>query len=183
MAVDHKIIEECIAGNRRAQSKLYKKYAAGMLGVCLRYSKNKEEAEDILQDGFIKVFTNIKKLKDYYAVEGWIKRIMVNTAITYFKKKKIYFENIDDIEFAENTEEEAFYPVDAETLMKVIQHLPIGYRTVLNLYVFESYTHREIANLLGISENTSKTQLMKARRHIKSKLLEINKVKTHHLST
>ena len=115
MIVDHKIIEDCKAGKRRAQNRLYQKYAGVMLGVCLRYSKNLVEAEDVLQEGFIKVFSNISKLKDSGAIKAWIRRIMINTAITHSNKKKIYFEEINDDMISEaDQDENTFLPVDPE---------------------------------------------------------------------
>ncbi|MCD4683806.1 MAG: sigma-70 family RNA polymerase sigma factor [Bacteroidales bacterium] len=181
MTVDEKIVEGCIAGKRRAQNQLYQKYAPGMFGVCLRYCKNIAEAEDILQEGFIKVFKNVKKYRKEGSFEGWIRRIMVNSAITHFNKNKIHFEEIDE-EKMESPEEaetnETFAPVDQEILLNLIQNMPEGYRMVLNLYVFEGYNHKEISDILNISENTSKSQLSKARKYLKNKLEEINKVKT-----
>ncbi len=181
MTVDEKIVEGCIAGKRRAQNQLYQKYAPGMFGVCLRYCKNTAEAEDILQEGFIKIFKNVKKYRKEGSFEGWIRRIMVNSAITHFNKNKIHFEDINEekMEFPEETEtNETFTPVDQEVLLNLIQNMPEGYRMVLNLYVFEGYNHKEISEILNISENTSKSQLSKARKYLKNKLEEINKVKT-----
>jgi len=181
MTVEEKIVKGCIAGKRRAQNQLYQKYAAGMLGVCLRYSKNIAEAEDILQEGFIKVFKNVRKFRNQGSFEGWIRRIMVNSAITHFNKNKIYFEEIDEdqMEFPDATEtHEAFTPVNQEVLLNLIQNMPEGYKMVLNLYVFEGYTHKEISEILNVSENTSKSQLSKARKYLKNKLEELNKVKT-----
>jgi len=172
MTVDNKIIEDCKAGKRRAQNMLYQKFSGIMLGICLRYSKNLAEAEDVLQEGFLKVFNNINTLKDIGAINGWIKRIMINTAITQSKKKKIYFEEINEEMVTESDpDEEAFLPVDPEILIGIIQSLPEGYRMVLNLYVFEGFSHREIANVMNITESTSKSQLFKARKSIK-KILE-----------
>ncbi|MCF8368510.1 MAG: sigma-70 family RNA polymerase sigma factor [Bacteroidales bacterium] len=178
MAVERKIVEDCIVGKRRAQTKLYKYFAPGMLGLCMRYSKSREEAEDILQEGFIKVFTNINKLKEISALASWIRSIMINTAITHLKKNKIYFEPISDSNYPSEVQDDIiFEPVDQNTLIQIIQNLPDGYRTVLNLYVFEGYMHKEISNLLNISENTSKSQLSKARKMVRLKLDEINKIK------
>lgn len=178
MAVDRHIVEDCIKGKRRAQNKLYQHYASGMLGVCLRYSRNLHEAEDILQDGFIKVFRNIGSLRNIEHLSGWIKTIMVNTAITHLNKNKIRFDEITENN-AGFEEEESDYVIDhieAELLLKLIQQLPEGYRIVLNLYVFEELKHKEIAEKLKISVNTSKSQLSKARKYLKKKLEEINKV-------
>ena len=180
MTDEDKILEGCISGKRRAQNQLYKRFASGMLGVCLRYSKNIAEAEDILQEGFIKVFSYIKSFRKDGSLEGWIRRIMINTAITHYKKNKIYFEEINDEEigFIEETDKnEMFEPVDRETLLKLIQNMPEGYNLVMNLYVFEGYTHKEISGILNISENTSKSQLSKARKYLRNKLEKLNKIK------
>jgi RNA polymerase sigma factor (sigma-70 family) len=175
MSVDQKIIEGCIAGKRRAQSQLYTKFSEGMLGICLRYCRNLEDAEDVLQEGFIKVFRSIRSFRGESLIGSWIKRIMINTAITHNKKLissgmgRIELLDTDDFEEPEN-EEIVLQPVDPEKLLLYIQELPEGYRTVLNLYVFEGYTHKEIAESLSISENTSKTQLFKARKFLRNKM-------------
>lgn len=181
MSVEEKIVDGCISGKRRAQNQLYQKYAPGMLGVCLRYSKNLTEAEDILQEGFIKVFKNIKNFRKEGSFEGWIRRIIINSAITHINKNKISFKEIDEdkMDFPEQTEtNETFAPVSQEVLLHLIQNMPEGYKMVLNLFVFEGYSHREISETLNISENTSKSQLSKARKYLKNKLKELNKVKT-----
>jgi RNA polymerase sigma-70 factor (ECF subfamily) len=175
MTVDKNIIEGCIAGKRSAQHQLYNKYSPGMLGVCLRYCRTLEDAEDVLQDGFIKVFKSIKSYRGEGTLGSWIKRIMINTALSQVKKNLNFtFEKAGLTEINEpqdQTEEEIeFHPVSPEVLIKFIQEMPAGYRTVLNLYVFEEYSHKEIAGLLNISENTSKTQLFKARKFLRNKL-------------
>lgn len=147
-----------------------------MLGVCLRYSKDLPEAEDILQEGFIKVFSNIHQLKEYGALEAWIRRIMVNTAISHLNKKRLHFDAIDDsVSYEQEAQDEGYLPVEPATLMKMIQELPAGYRTVLNLYVFEDFTHKQIAEILGITESTSKTQLFKARNLLRKQLENKNR--------
>jgi len=185
MSVDEKIIEGCISGKRRAQNQLYQKYSPGMLGVCLRYSNNLAEAEDILQEGFIKVFKNIKNFRKEGSFEGWIRRIIINSAITYISKNKITFKEIDEdkMELTEETEtNESYIPVDPEVLLKLIQNMPEGYRMVINLYVFEGYRHKEISEILNISESTSKSQLSKARKYLKNELEKQNKVKSASLA-
>ncbi len=176
MTVDLQIVEGCIAGKRRAQTQLYKRLAPGMLGVCMRYCRNVAEAEDVLQEGFIKVFKYIKNLRNPEAVDGWVRSIMVNTALTHYKKNKVYHEEITDDNIADPDvpEDEQMGPVDPKILMDLIQKLPEGYRMVINLYVFEGYTHKEIADILEISENTSKSQLSKARKTIRKKLETMN---------
>jgi len=136
------------------------------------------EAEDILQDGFIKVFRNIGNLRNIDYLPSWMKTIMINTAITHLKKNKIRFDQIDEniTGFEEDEPGYTIDHVDPELLLKLIQELPEGYRLVLNLYVFEELKHKEIAEKLQISVNTSKSQLSKARKYLKNKLEEINKV-------
>ncbi len=177
---DLKIIQDCIRGKRHAQNKLYTKYAPAMLGICMRYSRNKDEAEDIMQEGFIKVFLHLKNYRGAGSFEGWIKRIMVNTAITHNKQnlKHHYHTDIDQIEETrvlakDGTEEPEAARLPRAKLMQLIQSLPEGYRMVFNMYVFERYTHKEIAEILDISENTSKSQLSKARRLLASKIKQV----------
>jgi RNA polymerase sigma factor (sigma-70 family) len=154
-----------------------------MLAICLRYSKSRDEAEDLLQEGFLKIFQNINTYRKHGSLEGWIKRIMINHALNQYKKnRKIPFaEDVDSINENEilsvHEEIEKNEPVPAETLLAMIQSLPEGYRMVFNLYVFEGYSHREIAEAINFSENTSKTQLMKARRQLQEKIFEYTNMK------
>ena len=183
MIVDESILEGCIAGRREAQYQLYRKFASTMLAVCFRYAKNRDEAEDFLQEGFLKVFQKISSFRKEGSFEGWIKRIMINHALNEVKKnRKIPFhEDIDEINETQiiDTDEltEKLDPVPADILLEMIQTLPEGYRIVFTLYVIEDYSHKEIAEELNISENTSKTQLLKARRTLKNKLNEYRKSK------
>lgn len=178
MIVDESILEGCIAGKREAQYELYKKFASSMLALCFRYARNRDEAEDLLQEGFLKVFQKISSFRREGSFEGWMKRIMINNALNELKKSR---RNpfLEDIELINETQildpEEPdghLDPVPANVLMEMIQTLPEGYRIVFSLYVVENYSHREIAGELNISENTSKTQLLKARRVLKNKLKE-----------
>ncbi|HRY98714.1 MAG TPA: RNA polymerase sigma factor [Bacteroidales bacterium] len=179
MAPEETLIQGCQAGKRKSQSQLYRMYAPQMLGVCLRYAPDRATAEDILQDGFIKVFLNIGSYRGEGSFEGWIRRIMMNTALSWFKasRRQGFPEDIDGMEeriaAGEETEEgEALLArLKPEEVMALIQRLPEGYRMVLNLYVFEGLSHREIARSLEITENTSKSQLSKARRFLR-RLLE-----------
>ena len=177
------ILKGCREGKRSAQKQLYEKYASVMLAICLRYSKNRDEAEDLIQEGFLKIFQNINTFRNHGSLEGWIKRIMINHALDHYKKnRKIPFtEDVEDINETEilSYDEEVEYiePVPAETLLAMIQSLPEGYRMVFNLYVFEEYSHKEIAEAMNFSENTSKTQLMKARRQLQKKYFEYTNMK------
>jgi len=172
------ILKGCREGKRSAQKQLYEKYASVMLAICLRYSKNRDEAEDLIQEGFLKIFQNINTFRNHGSFEGWIKRIMINHALNHYKKnRKIPFtEDIEDINETDilsyDEEVENIEPVSPETLLAMIQSLPEGYRMVFNLYVFEEYSHKEIAETMNFSENTSKTQLMKARRQLQKKIFE-----------
>ncbi|MCF8366395.1 MAG: sigma-70 family RNA polymerase sigma factor [Bacteroidales bacterium] len=183
--MDQKIIEDVKKGKRHAQNMLYKHYAPSMLGICMRYAKSRDEAEDMAQEGFIKIFTGISGFRGEGSFEGWMKRIMVNTAITYYKSnlKHQYHSDVDEInETLVNEDEDADEDDDVVNfskaqLMSVIQGLPEGYRMVFNLYVFEQYAHKDIADTLGISVNTSKSQLSKARRMLVSRLSQISRNK------
>ncbi len=173
---EENIIRGCRKGKAKAQKELYDLYASAMLGICLRYVKNKAEAEDVLQDGFVKVFKSIGSYSGDGSLSGWIYRIMVNTALNYLRsKKKIQF-----VEYNGNIQDsgEDVYaePVfSRQQFMDAIQSLPDGYRTVFNLYVLEGYKHREIAEILDVSVNTSKTQLAKAREMLRKKLTAIQR--------
>ena len=161
---DNDLIEGCINGNRQMQYQLYERFAPKMYGVCLRYAGNAAEAEDILQEGFIKVFNKIGSFRSEGSFEGWVRRIFVNTAIEHFRKKT-YQQPITDYE--ENTIEGKYENVldsmAEKDIIALVQQLSPGYRTVFNLYVIEGYTHKQIAEILGISEGTSKSQLSRAK--------------------
>jgi RNA polymerase sigma-70 factor (ECF subfamily) len=157
---------------------LYDKHAPWLLAVCMRYTGNREDAEDVLHEGFMKVIRSIKEFKNDRSggIEAWMRRIMVNTALNYIRdhKKEKMFTSLGD-EHTLVVEDEEYTgaggsDLSKEQLMGLVCELPSGYRTVFNLYVMEDYSHKEIAGMLGISENTSKTQLMKARRMLQEKL-------------
>jgi RNA polymerase sigma factor (sigma-70 family) len=185
MIVDDSILEGCIAGKRDAQYQLYRKFASSMLAVCFRYAKNRDEAEDFLQEGFLKVFQNIASFRKEGSFEGWMKRIMINHALNEIKKnrKMPFHEDIGTINETEimdqNEAKGTQEPVPAAVLLEMIHSLPEGYRVVFSLYVLEEYSHKEIAESLSISENTSKTQLLKARRTLRMKLNEYYTSKKH----
>lgn len=158
------LIKGCIDGNRRMQEALYRRFSPRMYAVCLRYAGNAEEAEDILQEGFIKVFKKLDSFRSEGSFEGWVRRIFVNTAIEHFRRKR-YLMPVTEKE--ENTIEGKYTSVldelGVKDIMALIQELSPGYRTVFNMYVVEGYTHKEIADMLGISEGTSKSQLSRAK--------------------
>ena len=161
---ENDLLTGCLEGNRRMQEELYRRYSPKMYAVCLRYAGNAEEAEDILQEGFIKVFKKLNSFRSEGSFEGWVRRIFVNTAIEHFRRKR-YLMPVTEKE--ENTIEGKYLSVlddlAARDIMALVQDLSPGYRTVFNLYVVEGYTHKEIADMMGISEGTSKSQLSRAK--------------------
>ena len=167
------LIKDCTSGDRAFQTKLYNLFAPKMLGVCLRYAKNKEEAEEILQEGFLRVFTYINTFKGTGSFEGWIRKIMVNCALFRYRNKSTLQPVIRLDTFGHDVADGADIAsnLDAKELLSLVQTLPAGYRIVFNLYVFEGYKHREIAEALGISEGTSKSNLSDARTFLQKALL------------
>lgn len=183
-----KLIEGSLKGDRRSQQAIYKMYYGKMKAVCLRYATSADEAKDIVQDGFIKVFSQLSRYEGNGSFEGWIRRIMVNLAIDYYRKKKHHFEI--DIENSSALREEAEdsydevqggeedYDFQPHEIVAAMQLLSPVYRTVFNLYVFENFSHQDIADQLGISVGTSKSNFAKAKKNMR-KLLLNNKAKTN----
>ncbi len=165
-------------GNSVAQRYLYEQYKIPLFTVCLRYSRDKSEAEDILQEGFIKIFKDLDQYAGKGAIGAWMRKVMVNTALQYIRKWKKDWKHADTHDYQEafQTSEIAFQNLGLEELTRLIQQLPNGYKVVFNLYVIEGYSHKEIGELLGISESTSKTQLFKAKATLKKKLIEFKKL-------
>lgn len=165
------LIDGVKAAKPSHQKALYEQYASQMFRVCLRYASDHEEAEDMLQDGFIKVFRDIAQFRSEGPLGAWIRKIMVNTALSHLRKKKDHILHVPDITtLATNYHVEGpsmESQMDAEKLLGYLQHLPQGYRTIFNLYALEGYTHEEIAEKLQISVGTSKSQLFKARDYFK----------------
>ncbi|MGH2643188.1 MAG: RNA polymerase sigma factor [Chitinophagaceae bacterium] len=162
------LVVRCQTGDMSAAKQLYEQYSKAMYNICLRMMNNAEDAEDMLQEAFYQVFKNIGSYRGESTIGSWIKRIVVNKCINQLKKKKIVLVAADNIEYAEEErmEEDAFkYTV--ENVKQAIKYLPDGYRTVLNLYLFENYSHKEIAERLGISESTAKTQYMRAKQRVR----------------
>lgn len=167
------LVRACKKQNAKAQQMLYDRFASSMLGLCQRYVRGEMEAEDVMINGFMKVFSKIDLFEEKGSFEGWMKRIMINEALGYLRKNKaMYLER--DIEEAEREPDlqKLTTGLEAKDLLKMINELPSGYRTIFNLYALEGYSHKEIGELLGISENTSKSQLSRARTHLQRKLLE-----------
>ncbi len=159
------ILKGCLKNDATAQRELYNKYSSKMLAVCYRYAHNREDAEDMLQEGFIKVFLQIHTFENRGAFEGWIRRIIVHTCINILKKNKKFNESVDIIHATGIQVREESIPaiIQAKQVVECIRILPIGYRTVLNLYAVEGYTHREISDMLDIEESTSRSQYTRAK--------------------
>ncbi len=161
-----KIINGCLAGNRRDQELLYRRYAARLYAVCLQYSGNNEEARDILQEGFIKIFENLASYKHEGSFEGWMHRITVNTALEKFRSRNGLY-RVEDIDLLPELDAEPdsqdYAGLEAADLLEIIRELPPKYRMVFNLYAIEGYSHKEISEMISISEGTSKSNLSRAR--------------------
>jgi RNA polymerase sigma factor (sigma-70 family) len=168
------LIKGCIAGDRRLQEELYRRFSPKMYAVCLRYANNADDAQDLLQEGFIKVYRNLHRFRAEGSFEGWIRRVFVNTSIEHFRKKSTRLSMVTDKE--ENTivdaDITAIHKLAEKDIINIIQELSPGYRTVFNLYVVEGYSHKEIGELLGISEGTSKSQLARAKGVLQKKITQ-----------
>jgi len=179
MISEDQLIERCRNNDRAAQKILYNKYAGLMLAICRRYVFEKSEAEDILMEGFLKIFTKIGEFEGRGSFEGWMKRIFVNTAITNYHKSSKHNKNHYDIEevYITKSEKPAFGESEftQEELFNIIHSLPDGYKLVFNMYALEGYKHKEIADLLGIDINTSKSQYSRAKKLIRKKLEVLGK--------
>ncbi len=165
------IVKDCTAGKSKAQARLYQLFAPKMYGVCLRYSKDEAEAEDNLQEGFLKVFEKIGTFRNEGSFEGWVRRIMVNISLEKYRKQYL-LHPVEDISAYEMPDfnDEIIAGISANDLLKLIQELPPRYRMVFNLYVFEGMNHKEIADEMKISEGTSKSNLARARMILKKKV-------------
>ncbi len=164
-------IQACVARERWAQRKLYEDYYGVLMGVCLRYANDRNDAQDILHDGFIKIYRNIARYQPGTSIVAWMRRIMVNTAIDYYRKQtRRRTEDIDQAFDIQTSMPNAVSQIGAKEIMECIQKLSPAYRAVFNLYVIEGYAHKEIADILGITESTSRSNLVKARIKLKAML-------------
>ena len=174
------LIKKCIDWDRSAQNRLYELFTSKMFAVCYRYARSREEAEDILHEGFMKVFENISKFRNEGSLEGWIRKIMYHTAIYKFRQRKMV-DNTVSIDsgianLSNHSSNDTLSQIGTKELLKMIQNLPPRYQMVFNLYVFEGLKHKEIAEKLGVTEGTSKSNLSDARAILQR---EINKTNTH----
>jgi RNA polymerase sigma factor (sigma-70 family) len=172
------LVRGCIQGKRKFQEELFQRYAGKMLAVCMRYARHRMEAEDMLQDAFVKVFEHLGQFQFKGALEGWIRRIVVNTAIKAYDRKSFTHEQIgiDPTWDSASDLPLSDMQLQEEDLLNLINRLPDGYRIVFNLYAIEGYSHQEIGEMLGIQESTSRSQLVKARKQLQTQLFELHKV-------
>ena len=177
---DAEWIDACRRGERIAQRWLYEKYSGKMFYVCLRYLGDADDAQDVMHDAFVKVFASIARFRGDAALETWISRIMANTSINSIRKlaRRGIKKDIEDVKLADESDAtgliETPNSLSAQEVLQMITELPVGYRTVISMYALDGYTHQEIANTLGISEGTSKSQLAKARKMLKQRIEERN---------
>ncbi|MCS6934288.1 MAG: RNA polymerase sigma factor [Chitinophagales bacterium] len=161
---EQQIREGCVRGERKFQQMLYDMFSPKMFAVCLRYAPDYNTAQDLLQEGFVKVFRNIERFRGDGSFEGWVRRIFINTAIEHFRKQtNLYAIHDSDVKGFEYYHQSALESLKEQDILNMIQQLSDGYRTVFNLYVIEGYSHKDIGEMLGISEGTSKSQLARAR--------------------
>lgn len=167
------ILSGCLQNDGLAQRELYARYSPRMLSVCYRFAHNREDAEDMLQEGFIKVFSQIHTFQNKGAFEGWIRRIIVHTCINHLKKNKKFNESVDIIHATGVQIREDSVPsiVQAKQIVECIRLLPLGYRTVLNLYAIEGYSHKEISVMLDVEESTSRSQYTRAKQMLEDILV------------
>jgi RNA polymerase sigma factor (sigma-70 family) len=162
--IDEEIFEGCLRREVKAQKAFYQHFSSTMYAVCLRYSNAKEDAKDILQDGFVKVFSKLDQYTGKGSLEGWMKRIFINTALEHYRVNKVYQQQSDvDEAYSISVKSVALEQITQKEILHLLNQMAPGYRTVLNMYVIEGYNHAEIAEILGISEGTSKSQLSRAR--------------------
>lgn len=180
---EKQLIKSCVRGNSSAQANLYRKHSPKMFSICLRYSSDYHQAEDILQEGFVKIYRNLAKFRGDGSFEGWMRRIFVNTAIEKFRKKNYLYPILDSVTPSQvSLKDEAIGSLAAQDLMSLVNNLSPGYKTVFNLYAIEGFTHKEIAQKLGISEGTSKSQLARARYILQDKVIQLNQEKPSYQS-
>lgn len=171
---DETLIRRCLRQDPKAQRLLYERFAPKMMAVCRRYLNRSEEAEEALSNGFIKVYSNLESFSFKGSFEGWIRMIVVRECLMYLRGKKLVVDYTDQMEKLDKASDfQTDMTLETEDLMALVQDLPDGYRTVFNLYVIEGYKHQEIAEMTGITESTSKTQLLRARNMLQQKIKNV----------
>lgn len=177
---DEELVKLCLKKDRLAERALYDRFAGQMFAICMRYMRNREEAEDVFQEGMIKVYNKLETWQGSGPLGGWMRKVFIHMSLNHIKahRKKI-FSDIENHPEPENELADALDDLSAEEILKTIQSLPLGYKTVFNLFAIEGYSHAEIASLLGVSESTSKTQFLKAKAKLKT-ILTTEKMESHY---
>ena len=177
---DDELTEGCIREEPAVQKELYEKFARQMMAICMRYARDEDQAKDMVQEGFIKVFQKISTFRREGPLGGWIAKTMVRTALDLLRKEKHYDNKVDltNAEYLTSTDSTVLASMRVDEIMHLIQRMPVGYRTVFNMFAIEGYSHKEIAAELGVTESTSKSQFSKAKAYLR-KLLSTNAVKGH----
>ena len=171
---EKQLIKGCLNGDRSAQEELYNLYSRKMMGLCMRYVGDRETARDLLQDGFIKVFTSLKLFSGAGSFESWMRKIFVNVTMEHFRKKDFLYDTMDLDSVQLSTEDHSTVSrLSAEMIMELVQQLPDGFRTVFNLFAVEGYSHKEIGDILHITETTSRSQYARARQWLQKRMKEI----------
>jgi RNA polymerase sigma-70 factor (ECF subfamily) len=175
---EYELIKGCIKQDSTCQRRLFEQLAGKMMTVCLRYAQDSMEAEDMMQEAFIRVFSYIEQFKFEGSFEGWVRRIVVNTALKHLQKKRLSFAEIkdDSSQQSPRIDSYAYSNLGEDDLMKLISQLPDGYKTIFNLNVIEGYSHEEIAKMLDIQPSTSRSQLVKARKMLQNQILNLQKI-------
>ncbi len=173
---EESLIKKCASGNSLAQKTFYEKFAGKMMGVCLRYAKDYEEAQDVMQDAFIKIFGKLPNYEKKGSLEGWVRRIVVNTALDSYRKNKKFQQNVavDNVDYLLEDKSYIVEELNANDLLAIIKKLPEGYQMVFNLFAIEGYSHKEIAERLEVTESTSKSQYSRAKKMLREILLKKN---------
>lgn len=176
------LIQGCLRGSAQSQRRLYEQFAGKMYAVCLRYARSSSDAADILQEGFVKVFTKLDQFQFQGSFEGWVRRIMINTALRAYQRQRFDQESNGYEHLPESpVDPDALSTLSEEELLRLIGRLPDGYRVVFNLVAIEGYSHAEVADMLGIQESTSRSQLTKARRWLCEQLDVLHKMPVNHI--
>jgi RNA polymerase sigma factor (sigma-70 family) len=176
---DKTLIRGCINGHESYRYELYRRYAGKMLPVCKRYAGNREEAEDYLQEAFIKVFDKLDTFQFNGSLEGWVRRVVVHTCLNHLRSRKLYLDIPEDAPYQDHHTPDAIHDMSEQELLQLVQSLPSGYRTVFNMYAIDGYDHAEIAEVLGINEGTSRSQLAKARMWLRNAIEKKTKYVSH----
>ena len=171
---DKELVEGCIREDRKYQKILWNLYSSKLMALCLRYCKNQEEAEDALMESFVRIYDKIPTFRYQSSLETWMRRITVNISINKLRSQKDIWKELSESEYELGYTDNAMYQLEAKQIMQLIERLPVGYRTVFNLFVVEGYTHKEIAEMMGIYKGTSRSQLAKARKSLKEMLEHLN---------